>query len=86
MTALARIITIGRNDQLPKVGRIHIGVRVDGTAVTAPVYLRPNEEVCRGCAGSGWITASPTNPSERECEETCTLCEGEGIITTGEDE
>ena len=82
MTAFARVITIGRNDQMPKVGRISLGVRQDGSAVTAPVYLQPHEEVCRRCAGAGWVTVSSTNPSERDTDETCTLCEGEGIITT----
>lgn len=86
MTVIARVITIGRNDQLPKVGRITVGVLIDGSEVTAPVYLKPNEEVCRSCSGRGWITVSPINPSERECDETCSLCEGEGIITIGEDE
>lgn len=80
MTAFARVITIGRNDQMPKVGRITLGVRQDGSAVTAPVFLRPHEEVCRRCAGAGWVTVSPINPSERDYEETCSLCEGEGIV------
>lgn len=80
MTAYARIITTGKNSSMAKLGRISLGVHVDGQPVTAPVYLQPHEEVCRRCAGAGWVTVTPLDPSIRDFDDTCPLCEGEGIV------
>lgn len=74
MTAFARIITIGKNSDMPKVVRMPIGVGVDGCAITAPVTLRADEGVCPDCKGFGYISYSD---GDADCER----CDGGGIIT-----
>jgi hypothetical protein len=74
MTAFARVITIGRNDQMPKVVRLPFGVGVDGCAITAPVTIQPDEGVCPDCAGFGYDLYA-------DGAVDCDRCGGGGIIT-----
>lgn len=53
MTAYARVITIGRNDALPKVVKIPVGVGVDGSVIRAPITIQPDEIICPVCKGWG---------------------------------
>jgi hypothetical protein len=71
MTALARVITVGRNSDMPKVVRIPVGVGVDGCAITAPVTIRGDECLCPAC--KGW--------SRDEWHNICADCDGRGIVT-----
>lgn len=80
MTAYARIITIGRNCDMPKVVRIPLGVRVDGTSVTAPLTIQPDEILCPVCKGRGSVTECSPNPSVRDRDVQCDRCEGNGIV------
>ena len=74
MTAFARVITIGRNDAIPKVVRLPIGVGVDGCTFSAPVTIQPDEGVCPDCKGFGY---DPYADGAVECDR----CGGGGIIT-----
>lgn len=77
MTSYARVITIGRNDNMPKVVRLPIGVGVDGCAITAPVTIMPDESVCPDCGGFGYNTYSG---------DDCAKCDGGGIVTIDDTE
>lgn len=79
MTAFARIITIGKNSDMPKVVRLPIGVGVDGCAITAPVTIDADEGVCPDCAGFGYDTYAD---SATDCER----CGGGGIVTLDDTE
>lgn len=66
MTAVSRVITIGRNADLPKVVKIPVGVGVDGSAIRAPITIRGDECICPACNGWG---------------DGCERCEERGIVT-----
>ena len=70
MSAVARVITIGKNSEMPKVVRIPVGVSVDGCAVRAPITIRANQEICPACEGWG------TDHSDNRCRR----CDGDGIV------
>lgn len=74
--AYARVITIGRNDRMPKVVRLPMGVGVDGFAIMAPVTIAADEGVCPDCGGFGYSTYTGDN---------CDRCNGGGIITLDDD-
>lgn len=65
MTAYARVITIGRNADMPKVVKIPVGVGVDGCAIRAPITIRGNQTICPDC--DGWA-------------EGCERCDDSGIV------
>jgi hypothetical protein len=79
MTAFARVITIGRNNAIPKVVRLPIGVGVDGCTISAPVTIQPDEFVCPDCKGFGYDAYA-------DGAADCDRCGGGGIITNDEDE
>ena len=81
MTAYARLIATGKNNAMPKVVRMPVGVRNDGTAVTAPVAIFTDEAICPDCKGWGEVECSSINPSIRDWTEHCDRCDGSGIIT-----
>lgn len=80
MTAYARILTIGRNDTMPRTYTLPIGVGVDGTVFTHRITLQPDEILCPDCKGQGDIECSSNNPSVRDWTERCERCDGHGII------
>ncbi|CAB5079559.1 hypothetical protein UFOVP143_27 [uncultured Caudovirales phage] len=80
MTAYARIITIGRNDTLPKVVSLPIGVGVDGRTISWPLTVQHDEIICPGCLGWGSIETWDGNPGHRSESERCTQCDGNGIV------
>jgi hypothetical protein len=86
MTAYARIITTGRNDEMPRMVRLPVGVRVDGTEVTSLVRLMADEIPCPDCNGRGEINCSSNNPSVKDWTERCERCDGGAIITVEPDE
>ena len=73
MTAFARVITIGRNDRMPKVVRVPVGVGVDGCVIRAPMTIQADEVICPVCEGWGEYG-----------HYTCDRCDGGGIITLDE--
>ena len=79
MTAFARVITIGRNDQMPKIVRLPIGVGVDGCTISAPVTIQPDEGVCPDCKGFGYDLYA-------DGAVDCDRCGGGGIITLDDTE
>lgn len=70
MTVYARVITIGKNSDIPKVVRLPVGVGVDGAAVRCPVTIRGDESLCPKCEGWG----------HDEYDDECGRCNGRGII------
>lgn len=86
MTAYARIITIGKNSEIPRFVRLPIGVHLDGSVVTATVQALADERVCPDCQGWGELRHSPINPSERDTWTECERCAGGGIIVVDENE
>lgn len=85
MTTYARIITIGKNSQMPRTYTLPIGVGVDGTVFTTRITLQPDEILCPECKGQGEFTYTPINPSERDYTVKCEHCNGNGIIEIEED-
>lgn len=79
MTAYARIITIGKNSDLPRVVSLPIGVGVDGCIFKRQVTIQPDEILCPACQGWGEIECSSNNPSVRNWTERCETCDGNGI-------
>lgn len=77
MTAYARVITIGRNSDMPKVVKIPVGVGIDGSAIRAPMTIRGDECICPAC--EGWGTDSFWN-------DRCERCDGNGIVEIDQDE
>ena len=77
MTAYARVITIGRNADMPKVVKIPVGVGVDGCAICAPITIRGDQFVCPDCQGWG------TDP---RWDDRCERCCGDGIVKIEQDE
>lgn len=75
-----RIIVTGKNRDLPKVASICLGVRVDGTEVRAPIFLRSNEALCTACGGDGSIETWDGNPSSKLVTVRCETCDGQGIV------
>ena len=65
MVATARVITIGRNSDMPKVVRIPMGVGVDGCVIRAPITIRGDQTICPACEGWG---------------DNCQRCDGDGIV------
>ena len=76
MTAFARVITLGRNDTMPKVVRIPVGVGVDGTVIRAPITIQADEAICPECKGTG---------EDPFWDDWCERCRGQGIITIEQD-
>lgn len=70
MTAYARVITIGRNADMPKVVKIPVGVGVDGGAIRAPITIRGDQIVCPDC--DGWA-------------DGCERCDDTGIVDIEQD-
>lgn len=70
MNAYARVITIGRNADMPKVVKIPVGVGVDGSAIRAPITIRGDQIVCPDC--DGWA-------------DGCERCDDTGIVDIEQD-
>jgi DnaJ-class molecular chaperone len=69
-----------------KQGKILVGYTINGAAYKT-VDLKPNEEICRQCEGSGRLDfiANYGRFERREsCE--CENCDGEGIIISEQEE
>ena len=81
MTAFARVITIGKNSDMPKILRLPIGVGVDGTTFAHAVRARADEILCPECQGWGEVERSSIDPSVRPWRERCERCQGDGIVT-----
>lgn len=77
MTAFARVITIGKNSDMPKIVKIPVGVGVDGCAICAPITIRGDQLVCPDCQGWG------TDP---RWDDRCERCCGDGIVEIEQDE
>lgn len=80
-----RILLVGRNDQMPRVVELMLGVCVDGTALTSRVTLKHNEAVCPDCGGSGQVEFGSIDPSVKPWTERCDECRGEGVVEIDED-
>lgn len=65
MNAFARVITIGKNSDMPKIVKIPVGVGVDGCVIRAPITIRGDEMLCPEC--KGWA-------------EDCGRCGDRGIV------
>ena len=85
MTAFARVITIGKNSDMPKILRLPIGVGVDGTTFAHAVRARADEILCPECQGWGEVERSSIDPSVRPWRERCEQCQGDGIVTIEQD-
>lgn len=79
MTATSRVIVTGRNDTLPKVVNLPVGVRQDGSVVRALVTIAGNQSVCTRCKGWGEVECGSINPSVKNWTERCEDCGGDGI-------
>lgn len=84
MTAYARIITIGKNNALPRTYTLPMGVAVDGTVFATRVTLQPDEILCPECKGLGELTFGSIDPSVKDWTERCPHCGGNGIVEVGE--
>lgn len=75
MTAYARIITTGKNGEMPKTVTLPFGVGVDGTVIRFPVTIGGDEMICPTCKGWG------TDEWADRCEHCC----GDRIVKTEQD-
>lgn len=75
MTAYARIITTGKNGDMPKTVTLPFGVGVDGAVIRFPVTIGGDEMICPTCKGWGCD----------EWQDRCEHCCGDGIVKTEQD-
>lgn len=71
MTAYCRVITIGKNSDMPKMVKLPWGVTVNGAALLHSATVHDDEIVCPDCEGWG-------------CDhfgDTCERCNGQHLIT-----